>query len=53
MHSRLLGRSFLKELDYTPDEWRELLDLARVLKFERQSGMRRHRLADANIAVVF
>jgi len=53
MHTRLLGRSFLKELDYTPDEWRELLDLARVLKFERQSGMRRHRLADANIAVVF
>jgi len=52
-HSNLLGRSFLKELDYTPSEWRGLLDLARDLKLERHSGMRRHRLADANIAVVF
>lgn len=49
----LTGRSFLKELDYTVDEWRYLLDLAKVLKVERQSGMRRHRLADINIAVVF
>jgi len=49
----MLGRSFLKELDYAPGEWRDLLDLARALKIERQSGMRRHRLADVNIAVVF
>ena len=52
-HARMRGRSFLKELDYPPDDWRELLDLARDLKLERQSGMRRHRLADRNIAVVF
>ena len=28
------GRSFLKELDFTPEEWRSLLDLAQHLKLE-------------------
>ena len=34
----LLGRSFLKELDFTPDEWRGLLDLAAELKLQRREG---------------
>ena len=29
-----LGRSFLKELDFTPEEWQSLLDLAQHLKRE-------------------
>ena len=38
----LRGRSFLKELDFTPDEWRSLLDLAAELKAAKRS---RHRAA--------
>ena len=32
MPVNLRNRSFLKELDFTPDEWRFLLTLARQLK---------------------
>jgi ornithine carbamoyltransferase len=49
----LAGRSFLKELDFTPDEWRTLLDLSAVLKTEKQAGGERPRLTGANIALVF
>jgi ornithine carbamoyltransferase len=34
----LTGRSFLRELDFTPSEWSSLVDLARVLKAERAGG---------------
>ena len=49
----LTGRSFLKELDFTPDEWRSLLTLAQDLKLEWQTGPRRQQLAEKNIAVIF
>lgn len=49
----LKGRSFLKELDYTVEEWRSLLDLAQYLKLQWRTGPRNHRLAEANIAVIF
>ncbi len=49
----LHGRSFLKELDFTPDEWRSLLELAAELKAEKRAGAAKHRLAGRNIALVF
>ncbi len=53
MQTNLQGRSFLKELDFTPDEWQSLLDLAQHLKLEWQTGPRRQQLAEANVAVIF
>ncbi|WP_428841513.1 ornithine carbamoyltransferase [Georgenia thermotolerans] len=49
----LHGRSFLKELDFTPDEWRSLLDLSAALKAEKKSGTEIPRLAGKNIALIF
>lgn len=49
----LRGRSFLKELDFTPAEWRYLLDLAATLKEEKKAGEWPARLAGKNIALVF
>ena len=53
MITDLRGRSFLKELDFTPDEWRSLLTLAQRLKLGWTTGLRHRRLAEANIAVMF
>uniref|UniRef100_UPI0040492D35 ornithine carbamoyltransferase n=1 Tax=Georgenia sp. M64 TaxID=3120520 RepID=UPI0040492D35 len=53
MPHRLHGRSFLKELDLTPDEWRSLLDLAAVLKAEKRAGTEVAHLAGKNIALIF
>ncbi len=49
----LRHRSFLKELDFTPDELRFLLDLALELKEDRRAGRERQRLAGKSIALVF
>ena len=49
----LLGRHFLKELDYTPQEWTSLLDLAAELKAERARGRQVRRLEGMNIALIF
>lgn len=49
----LLGRSFLKELDFTPDEWSSLLDLAAELKAERREGRERRRLTGRQVALLF
>ena len=49
----LKGRSFVKELDFTPDEWRSLLERAQQLKLELSIQPGRQRLAEANIAVIF
>lgn len=49
----LRGRSFLKELDFTPDEWSWLLDLAARLKAERAAGAQPQRLAGKSVALVF
>ncbi|GAA1649797.1 ornithine carbamoyltransferase [Georgenia ruanii] len=53
MTSDLHGRSFLKELDFTPGEWRSLLDLAADLKAAKKAGREERRLAGRNIALIF
>ncbi len=49
----LQGRSFLKELDFTPDEWRGLLELAAELKLQRREGREERRLVGKKVALVF
>jgi len=49
----LATRSFLKELDFTPQEWKFLLDVAAELKQAKRSGAERPRLNGKNIALVF
>jgi ornithine carbamoyltransferase len=49
----LTGRNFLKELDFTPQEWTFLLDLAAELKQAKRSGTEQPRLHGRNIALVF
>lgn len=53
MSRDLTGRSFLRELDFSTEEWRYLLQLAAHLKLEHRLGPRHPRLAEANIAVIF
>ena len=47
------GRSFLKELDHTPDEWRSLLALAAQLKADKRNGSEKQHLVGKNIALIF
>ena len=49
----LYGRSLLKEIDLAPEEFLYLVDLAGEVRRDRESGLRRHRLAGKNIALVF
>ncbi|WP_137992073.1 ornithine carbamoyltransferase [Streptomyces vilmorinianum] len=49
----LRHRSFLKEVDLTPDEFRHLLELSARLKSARYAGTEEPRLRGKNIAVVF
>ncbi|AWE42457.1 MULTISPECIES: ornithine carbamoyltransferase [unclassified Actinobaculum] len=49
----LKGRSFLKEQDFTPDEWLSFVDLAAQLKHERRTGMETQRLVGKSIALIF
>lgn len=49
----LVGRNFLKEVDFTPDEWSHLVDLTRQLKAERRAGAEKKRLAGLNFALIF
>lgn len=49
----LKGRSFIKEADFTPQEWLGLLELAAELKAEKRAGRERKRLAGRNIALIF
>ncbi len=49
----LRNRSFLKELDFTPDELRFLLTLAGALKAAKCSGTETKRLDGREIALVF
>ncbi len=53
MNTNLLGRSFLKELDFTPEEWRSLLVRAQHLKLEWKTGTHSQHLAEKNVAVMF
>jgi ornithine carbamoyltransferase len=49
----LRHRSFVKELDHTPDELRYLVDLAARLKAAKQGGYEQPTLAGRNIALIF
>lgn len=49
----LKGRSFLKLLDFSPDEIRELLRLAAELKEKKKNGIRGRELEGLNIALLF
>ncbi|MCP2341272.1 ornithine carbamoyltransferase [Actinomadura rupiterrae] len=53
MAYNLHGRSFLKELDFSPKEWRFLLDLSRDLKRSKYAGAEEPRLAGKNIVLIF
>jgi ornithine carbamoyltransferase len=53
MPVNLRNRHFLKELDFTADEWKFLLRLAAELKQAKQSGTEQPRLSGRNIALVF
>ncbi len=49
----LTGRSFLRELDFTPAEWSSLVELARALKAERAEGREVQRLVGRTLALIF
>ncbi len=49
----LHGRSFLKELDFTPAEWASLIELAARLKAERREGREVQRLTGKKVALLF
>jgi ornithine carbamoyltransferase len=49
----LHGRSLLKEIDFTAEEFRYLIDLGARLRLEKHMGERLHRLTDRNIALIF
>ena len=53
MDMNLKNRSFLKLLDFTPNEIRYLLDLARELKAAKKAGAEIQRLKGKNIALIF
>jgi ornithine carbamoyltransferase len=53
MPFNLRSRSFLKELDFTPAEWRFLLGIAAELKRAKYAGTESPRLRGKNIALIF
>jgi ornithine carbamoyltransferase len=53
MALNLHGRSFLKELDFTPDELRFLLKLSQDLKAAKYGGYEEKRLVGKEIALIF
>src|SRR3954454_22732406 len=53
MSFNLRNRSFLKELDFSPIEWRYLLRLAAELKAAKYAGTEVPRLRGKNIALIF
>ncbi|MFC4785466.1 ornithine carbamoyltransferase [Nocardioides sp. MAHUQ-72] len=53
MAFNLRNRSFLKELDFTPQEWTFLLGLAEELKRAKYAGSERPRLTGKTIALIF
>jgi ornithine carbamoyltransferase len=53
MSVNLRNRSFLKELDFTPGEWRFMLRLAAELKSAKYTGTEVPRLTGKNIALIF
>ncbi|AGX43374.1 ornithine carbamoyltransferase [Clostridium saccharobutylicum] len=53
MAVNLRGRSFLKLLDFTPEEIRYLLDLSKELKLLKRTGMLHDKLKGKNIVLLF
>jgi ornithine carbamoyltransferase len=53
MSFNLRNRSFLKELDFSPEELRFLLKLAGDLKAAKYGGYEQPRLAGKNVALIF
>jgi ornithine carbamoyltransferase len=53
MPQNLHGRSFIKLLDFTPDEIRHLLQLAASLKMAKAGGYEQQMLQGKNIALIF
>lgn len=53
MATDLIGRHFLKELDFTAEEFRGLIDLAAELKAAKKAGAEVQRLRGRNIALIF
>ncbi|MGL4651884.1 MAG: ornithine carbamoyltransferase, partial [Caldilineaceae bacterium] len=53
MAFNLRNRSFLRELDFTPDELRFLLKLSKDLKEAKYTGTEVQRLKGKNIALIF
>ena len=53
MAFNLRNRSFVKEVDFTPKEWKFLLDLAAELKASKYAGSERPALTGKNIALIF
>ena len=53
MAFNLRHRSFVKEVDFTPKEWKFLLDLAAELKVAKYAGSEQPRLSGKNIALIF
>ncbi|MBM6979263.1 MAG: ornithine carbamoyltransferase [Actinomyces succiniciruminis] len=49
----LKGRSFLRELDFTPQEWMTLIGLAAQLKADKRAGREAQHLKGKNIALIF
>ena len=49
----LTGRHFLKELDFSAEEFRRLIDLAAELKAAKRAGTEVPRLQGRNIALIF
>lgn len=49
----LTGRHFLKELDFTAEEFRGLVDLAAELKAAKKSGTETQHLKGRNVALIF
>ncbi|WP_026460561.1 ornithine carbamoyltransferase [Schaalia suimastitidis] len=53
MTHALYGRHLLKELDFTPEEWNALIELAGELKAAKKAGTERQYLVGRNIALIF
>ena len=53
MAFNLKNRSFLKEIDFTPQELRFLLELSEALKSAKYAGTEEPHLTGKNIALIF
>jgi ornithine carbamoyltransferase len=53
MPVNLKGRNFLKELDFTPEEFKFLLWLSKELKAAKYAGYEQPRMTGKNVALIF